>query len=244
MIATTLMVSMEQKYPNLRCCFFWIGLKERVRRWWHGICFFRLKPSNFTSKGFYSMNIPVKTIKAYKLFRVKGGNIFPLYIYANEAIPVGVWQEAKIGPVSSDGKKVKSKLGKLAMRPGWHGSDYPAALHIGGKDKGFKHPNYRKNDEVWAEVEFSADIDWQPEAISRASLSKTGAIIASTAHITDSIPKDGFYRYKNPNACQDWIIAGSMRVNRILPDDEVFSINCQTGVHDLPRKLQSLVLTK
>ena len=62
---------------------------------------------------------------AYKLFRVKKsepGKIFPLYVLADKETPMGIWLEAESGIRTEDGK-VKSKLGKLAYRPGWHLSD-------------------------------------------------------------------------------------------------------------------------
>ena len=100
-----------------------------------------------------------------------------------------------------------------------------------------KAPSFRPENQVWAEVEVANDVDWQTEADSRAQKSKAGNIVARTAHITDRIPTDGLYRYKtNPNMTGNWIITGSMRVNRILSDAEVERINSEHGVADLPRK--------
>ena len=69
----------------------------------------------------------------YKLFKVKAsrpGEIFPLYVNADKSAPIGVWIDAECGERKENGK-VKSKLGDLAFRPGWHLSDYPLATHIG-----------------------------------------------------------------------------------------------------------------
>ena len=56
------------------------------------------------------------------------------------------------------------------------------------------------------------------------------------AHITDQIPKGGHYRYKtNPNMTGNWLIGGSMKVNRVLTDKEVAKINKAAGLADLPR---------
>ena len=74
----------------------------------------------------------------YKLFKVKAsqkGKLFPLYVLADKETPIGVWLKAEEGTKSSDGSHVKSKLGDLCYRPGWHLSDYPLATHIGAKDK-------------------------------------------------------------------------------------------------------------
>lgn len=65
-------------------------------------------------------------MKAYKLFRVKkteSGKIFPLFVDADNETPMNIWVNAKCG-------KVKSRLGELAFRPGWHLSDIPYVTHI------------------------------------------------------------------------------------------------------------------
>ena len=189
---------------------------------------------------------PKKTIKAYKLFRVdkkKPGQLFPLFVKANEEVLTDVWYDAEVGDLTPDGK-VKSKIGNLAYRPGWHMGDAPIATHIGEKynfdkkstDKSLKKPTARNANHVWAEVEVSADVNWQTEANKRASKTKEGKIIPRTAHITDQIPEDGYYRYKtNPNMTGNWIIGGAIKVNRVLTDQEVKDINDKAGVADLPR---------
>lgn len=186
-----------------------------------------------------SKTIPKKTIKGYKLFKIKKNSpnkLFPLYVDANKPIQVGVWLDASEGEITDKGK-VKSKLGPLAYRPGWHSGDVPVATHIGLTDSVGGKPMYRGNDQVWAEVEIPADVDWQEEANKRARKTKEGKIVANTAHITDQIPINGFYRYKtNPNMSGNWIISGAMKVNKILTDEEVEQINNSNGVEDLPRK--------
>lgn len=189
---------------------------------------------------------PQKTIKAYKLFRTDDkGNLYPLFVDAKTPVPLNEWIPAKAGDLTKEGK-VKSSLGPLAYRPGWHAGDLPIATHIGGMydptslqkvkhTKGSK-PNVREDNQVWAEVEMPADVDWQSVALSRAEKTKSGKINARTAHITDQVPYGGHYRYKtNPNMQGNWIISGDMKVNRILSDDEVKSINSAAGVADLPR---------
>ncbi len=173
--------------------------------------------------------VPQKTQKAYKLFRKKGDSLLPLFVNADKPVPMGKWLEAEGGPQGKTAGKVKSKLGDLAYRPGWHAGDLPIATHIGGKSKpDLKKPDYRPDDQVWAEVEMAADHDWQSEADSRGKGVK--------AHITDQVPLKGFYRYKtNPNMTGNWLIGGHMKVNRVLSDDEVKSINDAAGTADLPR---------
>ena len=186
------------------------------------------------------VSAPKKTITAYKLFRThpkKPGQLFPLFVDANTPVPMGKWVAAKAGEPGKNPTKVKSKLGDLAYRPGWHSGDVPVATHIGGKSSPkLTAPDYRPNNHVWAEVEHPADVDWQSVANSRMEYTKSGRPKPATAHITDQVPEGGHYRYKtNPNMTGNWIIGGSMKVNRVLSDDEVKSINDAHGVSDLPR---------
>lgn len=183
---------------------------------------------------------PKKTITAYKLFRIddKTGKLYPLFVSANEEIPQGVWLNADEGERAADTKsgaqKVKSKLGALAYRPGWHSGDIPLATHIGVKGKSgnieFMNPNH-----VWAEVEVSADKSYQGEANANGVNPKTRKINYVKADIK-KIPVDGYYRYKtNPNMTGEWIISGAMKVNRILSDSEAAEIVRKAGYEPLPR---------
>ena len=169
----------------------------------------------------------------YKLFNVKNGKLYALYVYTNEEIPQGIWLEAKNGPLiekSNGSVKVKSKLGELAYRPGWHSSFFPVARHIGEKENPHdSFPSYRPSHQVWAEVEISDKINYQ-ELADKQGKSRSKKFLKF-------IPKDGFYLYKtNPNMIGEWIISGAIEINRILSDEEVYQINSQTGVHDLPRR--------
>jgi hypothetical protein len=190
--------------------------------------------------GLPAVEPPVKMVKAYKLFRVdpnQPGRLFSLFVNANDSIGMGEWVDAVIGPEAKAGK-VKSKLGPLAMRPGWHSGDAPAMTHIGGVSSGVAGapPDFRPENQVWAEVEIPADVDWQREANARGRNAQ-GRIVPVRAAITDQVPKGGHYRYKtNPNMRGDWFISGAIKVNRILGDQEVAEINKKAGVRDLPRK--------
>ena len=60
----------------------------------------------------------------YKLFRVKKscpGKLFPLFVLSNKEMPMNEWLIAETGEIK-DGK-VKSKLGLLKFRPGFHIND-------------------------------------------------------------------------------------------------------------------------
>jgi hypothetical protein len=183
---------------------------------------------------------PQRTVKAYKLFRTHPahpGKLFPLFVNADKPVEMGKWIAAEAGPPGKKEGAVKSKLGDLAYRPGWHSGDLPVATHIGGKfDPSLTGPDHRPDNQVWAEVEHPADVDWQSIANARAQRTKDGKIIPRTAHITDQVPHGGFYRYKtNPNMTGNWLISGGMKVNRVLSDDEVKAINDAAGTADLPR---------
>jgi hypothetical protein len=174
---------------------------------------------------------PKKTVKAYKLFRVHPdhpGKLFPLFIGAKKPVEIGKWTPAENIPTSG-----------FADRPGWHAGEHPVATHIGEKSdpKNMvkKPPDRRPHNQAWAEVEMPHDVDWQSEANKRGTNAK-GKVIAAKAHITDEIPVGGHYRYKtNPNMTGSWLIGGSLKVNKVLTDDEVSRINKKAGVADLPR---------
>lgn len=168
---------------------------------------------------------------AYKLFRKKGNEIYPLYVLANKPTPIGIWLEAQEGEKTPRGK-VKSKLGELAYRPGWHCSERPIATHIGDKiNNTDSKPSFRPANQVWCEVDVEDTIDYQPLA------DKEGKNLRDKQ--LRYIPKNGYYKYKtNPNMFGTWIIAGNIKVNRILSDEEVKAINDSFGdnMHDLPRR--------
>ena len=180
---------------------------------------------------------PKNTVKAYKLFRVHPehpGKLFPLFVDANTPVEMNKWVDAKEGEMK--GNKVKSKIGDLAYRPGWHAGDLPIATHIGEKSHPSKTaPDRRPANHAWAEVEMPNDVDWQSEANKRGTNAQ-GRVVPVKAHITDQIPKGGHYRYKtNPNMTGNWLIGGSMKVNKVLSDAEVARINKAAGMSDLPR---------
>ena len=194
-------------------------------------------PDITMAKGGSVVKEPKSTVKAYKLFRVHKdhpGKLFPLFVDANTPVEMNKWVDAKEGDMK-DGK-VKSKIGALAYRPGWHAGDLPIATHIGEKsDPSKTAPDRRPANHAWAEVEMPDDVDWQSEATRRGTNAQ-GKLVPVKAHITDQIPKGGHYRYKtNPNMTGNWLIGGSMKVNKVLSDAEVERINKKAGMADLPR---------
>jgi hypothetical protein len=93
------------------------------------------------------------------------------------------------------------------------------------------------DDEVWCECEYSDRIDYQPEADAHGM--RNGVFHPREAML-EEIPVDGFYRYKtNPQMLGTWVIAGSMKVLRILSDEEVADICRAAGYEALPRRTQT-----
>lgn len=138
----------------------------------------------------------MKTAIGYKLFRVSKkypGKLFPLYVNANTNIPIGEWISAEPGERLENGK-VKSKLGPLRYRPGFHINDVaPYVSHnIGQKVNG--KITYMRPDTVWAMVEYCIDHDYCEEAEANG-ISESGKFNYIKADL-DYIPKHGFYRYK------------------------------------------------
>lgn len=177
----------------------------------------------------------VKTV--YKLMQIKKShpdNLFFKYVDNNVPVPIGEWIRALPGEKSKDGKGVKSKLGKLAFRPGFHSGEYPQAQHIGEIiTPGAKTPTHRREDEVWAEVEIGMDIDYQ----SRASESKTRDL--------KEVPVGGTYQFNTSgNVEGTWFISGEMKIKRVLSDEEVMEKNKETGVNDLPRNVPRMFQEK
>lgn len=170
-------------------------------------------------------------MKAYKLFKIKNEKLYPLYIYANDEMPIGEWIEAKEGERTKSGK-VKSKLGELSYRPGLHCCNIPLADHIGTK-----LPDgtlAQAKDTVWCEVEVIDNIDYTDKAKEIGTNAK-GKVIPIKSCLRE-IPVDGFYYFQtNPLAKAKWIICGAIKINRILSNEEVASICRENGLE--PQKL-------
>lgn len=169
---------------------------------------------------------------AYKLFRIKGGKLYPLYVNADKETPIGEWIEAECGELQDNGK-VKAKLGNgLCYRPGWHVTTLPFADHIG---KRMPDGTLRmRKDTVWCEVEYDDRVSYQEEA-NQNGTNKNGVVVPVKAYLK-RIPKGGFYFYQtNAKAKVPWIITGAIKVNRILSNEEVEDICIKGGI--APQKI-------
>lgn len=151
---------------------------------------------------------PKRTVKAYKLFVVdKNGNLHPTQIDTKRTIPVGEWLDAGKTPTPG-----------FAERPGFHAGELPMAPQMRTKE------GMRAANRVYAEVEMAADQDYQAEADASPTLD------------LKHIPTDGMYRFtpsavrnRTDAANRSWMISGSMKVNRILSDEEVAGILRENG---------------
>ena len=156
---------------------------------------------------------PKKIGHGYKLFEqdARTGKLYPLFIGSREETPVGTWMIAQNIPTKG-----------FANRPGWHiGSSLPDAPWLKGysadNPRGVFNSKRGKNfRRVWAEVSYPMDVDYQEE------LDRRGI-----RDIKDHTPENGYYTFREANGT--WIIAGALRVDRILSEDERQQIFNEAG---------------
>ena len=172
----------------------------------------------------------MKTAKGYKMFRMIDGKLYPLYVLADKETVMGEWLPDEVGPMV-DGK-VKSKLGKLAYRPGWHIAEIPNSPWIGKKDKNGEL--IRRKNNVWCEVEYCVDKSYQEEA--RENGWRCGRWAAKRACLSH-IPVGGYYKYRTNTNGDVWVISGEIKVNRILSNKEVFEICRSHGI--VPQRVEA-----
>ena len=156
----------------------------------------------------------MRTMKTYKLFRIRDGDLYPLYVEADRKIPIGVWLDAHVGELF-DETHVRSRNGPLALRPGWHSTDIPFTDWIGKRAAdGTLH---QRPDTVWCECEVDGD-----------------QIIHADRGGQKTIP-DGWYFFKtNPRQEHPWVISRRIRIVRILTHREVESICREHGIRAQP----------
>lgn len=193
---------------------------------------------------------PNKVGKAYKVFKVKNGKLYPPMVAnpGGESTPLGVWlfaDEGESAGVSKTGRpQVKSTgSGTLAYRPGWHLGDIPLATQFYRTNKETGEKEFPK-DFVWAECEYAMDNDYQADADEQGHMryDKDGKEYRSDKYQHSlaglkRLPKDGYYRYRtNPNPdTVPWVITGAMKVTKLLSDIEVAEILKQHGI-DAPNR--------
>lgn len=198
---------------------------------------------------------PKKIGKAYKVFRVRKGKLYPPMVANTGGVdtPIGVWLDAEEGEfagLSKTGRpQVKStQSSTLSYRPGWHLADIPRAKQFDRTNKETGEKEFPK-DFVWAEVEYAMDKDYQKDSdeqgYMRTKVDDEGNVITyksdkyqhSLAGLP-KLPKDGYYKYRtNPNPdTVPWVITGQMKVNRLLSDAEVNEILKSKGEAPIHRQ--------
>lgn len=151
-------------------------------------------------------------MKTYKLFRVRNGRLYPLYVEADKEVAVGKWLKAQVGEkVDETHVKAKGCGGKLSLRPGWHSTTVPFTNWIGKKtDDGTL---IQRKDTVWCECEVSGN---ELEVKSR--------------HGSRVLLK-GWYKFKtNAKQKNPWIISDKVKVIKKLNDAEVSEICKAKGI--------------
>lgn len=182
---------------------------------------------------------------AYKVFYLgKNGKLYPPVIANNNGVdtPIGIWLPCGspniVGytlkdhrpQVASGGIGTRGKsLGNLAFRPGWHMGEIPYAEQF-LKRSTYNGRRIWPKELVWTECSYSNDVDYQDEAMSYG-YSKNGKFRHSYAGLP-KIPKGGSYKYRtNPSPkTVPWIIAGAIKVNKVLSFDEVNKILRQNEI--------------
>ena len=154
-------------------------------------------------------------MKTYKLFRVKGTKLYPLYVNANKETSIGKWLDAEVGEKKDD-THVKSRLGALSLRPGWHSTTIPFTDWIGERQS--DGTLAQKKDTVWCECEVEGE---QIEVTNRYGSREL---------------LDGWYFFKtNSKQKEPWIISNRIKILRILSNNEVAEICRENGVE--PQKV-------
>ena len=143
-------------------------------------------------------------MKTYKLFRVKNNKLYPLYVEANKEMKIGEWLNASTGEKADD-THVKSRLGALSLRPGFHSTTIPFTDWIGKRDADGKLR--QRKDTVWCECEVDGE---QLECKEKNGFREL---------------QNGWYYFKtNSRQESPWIISNLLKINKILSNDEVASI--------------------
>ena len=152
--------------------------------------------------------MPESNVKTYKLFRMKEGRLYPLFVETGREMKMGIWLEAGVGELV-DPTHVKSKLGPLALRPGFHSTEVPFTDWIGKRQGGVL---VQRQGTVWCECE----VDGQQEHPSERNVKRT-------------LPEDWYYFRTKPNQPFPWIISNKIKIKRVLDHAEVEAVCREHG---------------
>lgn len=151
-------------------------------------------------------------MKTYKLFRIKNGKLFPLYVEAKREMEIGKWLRANSGE-KADETHVKATGcgGKLSLRPGFHSTNIPFTDWIGKKQA--DGTLSQRPDTVWCECEVNGK---QLECTERNGFREL---------------QNGWYYFRTNSKQKDpWIISNKIKINRVLSREEVEEICKANGV--------------
>lgn len=147
-------------------------------------------------------------MKTYKLFRIRNGKLYPLYVEASREMIVGEWLNAGVGALIDETHvKASGCGGKLALRPGFHSTLIPFTDWIGKK-----MPDgtlAQRKDTVWCECE----------------------VEGKQYHCNGSRKLlDGWYYFRtNAKQKEPWIISNKIKINRVISKAEVEQICRENG---------------
>lgn len=180
--------------------------------------------------------IPKKLGKAYKLMEQwPDGTLHALFAGTQEVHKMNEWNWAKgfvpDAPKSNDKNFKGIQSMNLAPRFGWHmGTGVPSTHHLMGvgdiyhptmcypTKSGIGHPKGTKR--VWVEVSYDASNDYTP--VAEANPSKT------EKDIRGLVPFGGYYMFQESNL-SNWIVASSIRFDRVIPEEERQEILKEAG---------------
>ena len=148
----------------------------------------------------------------YKLFRIKDGHLFPLYVEHKREMPIGIWIDAGIGELVDESHvKAHGLGGRVALRPGFHSTLVPFTDWIGkrGRDGNLLQ---RKNT-VWCEC-----------------LVRGREQMVSDRRGLKTLPSDWYFFKTNSRQKDPWIISNRLFINRILTHSEVQKICKMHGI--------------
>jgi len=148
----------------------------------------------------------------YKLFRVRNGDLFPLYVEANREMSIGKWLYAKCGEKADDTHvKASGCGGRLSLRPGFHSTKVPFTDWIGKKQP--DGTLAQRSDTVWCECEV-----------------KGKEIKVTEKNGLRELP-NGYYFFRTNSKQKDpWIISNKIKINKILSQKEVEELCRMNGL--------------
>ena len=148
----------------------------------------------------------------YKLFRIREGRLFPLYVEHKRDMPVGEWLDASVGELVDDSHvKAHGLGGRVALRPGFHSTLVPFTDWIGKRSEDGRL--YQRPDTVWCECQ----VEGKQQIVS----DRRGLKV---------LPSDWYFFKTNSKQKTPWIISNRIFIKRILSHDEVEEICEENGI--------------